>query len=179
MADPTRSIRKSQLKRGEGASAAVEESYDPEIYDDTDFYQHQLRELIDSGGAEGISRLLFFDVCCDIVFLLHVAGHSSFVTYCCLRPADGLDPGQMTQRYLQMKKLQTKIRKAVDRRASKGRKIRYGGAFRFISAYLRWASYNVHEKLVSFMPPIETDTISQDIRQDLFSNLFGGGMVLV
>ena len=44
----------------------------------------------------------------------------------------------------------------VDRRASKGRKIRY----------------HVHEKLVNFMTPVDQD--APMFASQLFSNLFGG-----
>lgn len=50
-----------------------------------------------------------------------------------------------------------KQRKAVDRRASKGRKLRY----------------HVHEKLVNFMAPVEL--AAPQYAAQLFSNLFGGG----
>lgn len=50
-----------------------------------------------------------------------------------------------------------KRRKAVDRRASKGRKLRY----------------HVHDKLVGFMAPLELE--APRYAAQLFSNLFGGG----
>jgi protein AATF/BFR2 len=50
-----------------------------------------------------------------------------------------------------------KHRKAVDRRASKGRKLRY----------------HVHEKLVNFMAPVEND--APEYLSNIFANLFGGG----
>jgi hypothetical protein len=49
-----------------------------------------------------------------------------------------------------------KHRKQVDRRASKGRKLRY----------------DVHEKLVNFVTPVEQNTGEYAIT--LFNNLFGG-----
>lgn len=49
-----------------------------------------------------------------------------------------------------------KQRKAVDRRASKGRKIRY----------------HVHEKLVNFMTPVDLE--APQFAAQLFGNLFGG-----
>lgn len=52
-----------------------------------------------------------------------------------------------------------KKRRAVDRRASKGRKIRY----------------NVNEKLVNFMAPEDDGT--SELTEQLFRNLFGGGTV--
>lgn len=50
-----------------------------------------------------------------------------------------------------------KQRKVVDRRASKGRKLRY----------------HIHEKLVNFMAPVELE--APQYASQLFSNLFGGG----
>lgn len=47
----------------------------------------------------------------------------------------------------------------MDRRASKGRKIRY----------------NVNEKLVNFMAPEDDGT--SELTEQLFRNLFGGGTV--
>jgi protein AATF/BFR2 len=97
--------------------------YDEEIYDDGDFYEMLLKELVESGTA------------------------------------DVLDPMDMTRKYLNMKKLRKKRMKNVDRRASKGRKIKYV----------------IHEKLVNFMAPqpnrypqAYTETANQ-----LFNSLFG------
>ena len=50
-----------------------------------------------------------------------------------------------------------KQRKAVDRRASKGRKLRY----------------HVHEKLVNFVVPVELQPTQ--FASQLLTNLFGGG----
>ena len=51
------------------------------------------------------------------------------------------------------------VSKVVDRRASKGRKLRY----------------NVHEKLVNFMVPVPHERTSAAVDQ-LFSGLFGGNV---
>ncbi|XP_074590297.1 uncharacterized protein LOC141846198 [Curcuma longa] len=58
--------------------------------------------------------------------------------------------------YYSLRKLQPKKRKAVDRRASKSRKIRY----------------HVHEKIVNFMAPVPMQLPS--MAPKLFENLFGG-----
>jgi protein AATF/BFR2 len=50
-----------------------------------------------------------------------------------------------------------KRRKAVDRRASKGRKLRY----------------HIHEKLVNFATPVELQ--APQFAPNVFANLFGGG----
>jgi protein AATF/BFR2 len=59
-----------------------------------------------------------------------------------------------------VKQSQTKKRKQVDRKASKGRKVRY----------------NVHEKLVSFIPPTPPSRDAPFIVEQLFGNLFGEGV---
>lgn len=67
--------------------------------------------------------------------------------------ASALKPSPLNLRAVQG----PKQRKAVDRRASKGRKLRY----------------HVHEKLVNFMAPVEL--AAPQYAAQLFSNLFGGG----
>ncbi|KAK6143170.1 hypothetical protein DH2020_023518 [Rehmannia glutinosa] len=96
-----------------------EETYangDPELLDDSDFYQQLLKE--------------FFET---------------------------IDPSSSETAFCALKRLQTKKRKIVDRRASKSRKIRY----------------NVHEKIVNFMAPRPTDV------PPMASKLFENFIVLV
>ncbi|XP_033103060.1 protein AATF-like [Anneissia japonica] len=95
--------------------------YDPEIFDDDDFYHQLLRELIER------------------------------------RTAGTTDPNQLTRQWLEVQKLRSKVRKKVDTKASKGRKIRY----------------EVHQKLVSFMAPDETSSMSDESRTELYKSLFG------
>ncbi|KAK9757781.1 hypothetical protein RND81_01G185400 [Saponaria officinalis] len=66
-----------------------------------------------------------------------------------------VDPSSSETAFYALKKLQTKKRKVVDRRASKSRKIRY----------------NIHEKLVNFMAPQPMDI--PEMAPKLFQNLFG------
>ncbi|KAL8542252.1 hypothetical protein ACS0TY_003208 [Phlomoides rotata] len=66
-----------------------------------------------------------------------------------------IDPSSSETAFYALKRLQTKKRKIVDRRASKSRKIRY----------------NVHDKIVNFMAPRPMD-IPQTATK-LFENLFG------
>ncbi|KAL7083612.1 hypothetical protein ACP275_14G174400 [Erythranthe tilingii] len=87
---------------------------DPELLDDTDFYQQLLKE--------------FFEA---------------------------IDPESSEMAYYAVKRLQTKKRKIVDRRASKSRKIRY----------------HVHEKIVNFMAPRPMDF--PPTASKVFDNLFG------
>lgn len=92
-----------------------------EIYDDTDFYHSQLRELIE------------------------------FKTNTSTNPAD------MTKQFVELQKLRNKIKKVVDTRASKGRKIRYA----------------VHNKMVNFMARNDPTEWSNEAKSELFSSLFG------
>ncbi|XP_068646283.1 uncharacterized protein [Aristolochia californica] len=127
MRDPSRVIERMQLRRssvgiiGEVAGETVnvtEEGRnvdgDPELLDDSEFYQQLLKEFLES---------------CDLT--------SSETTFYAL------------------KKLQTKKRKIVDRRASKSRKIRY----------------NVHQKIVNFMD--RKPIVVPPMAPQLFENLFG------
>jgi protein AATF/BFR2 len=104
----------------DGADAALEgagpgDERDAETFDDGEFYQQLLKELIEAGGASGAA-----------------AG------------------GGLAARA-------PKRRKAVDRRASKGRKIRY----------------HVVDKLVGFCAPVEAGL--PPFAAQLFGNLFGAG----
>ncbi|XP_044286219.1 protein AATF isoform X1 [Varanus komodoensis] len=65
------------------------------------------------------------------------------------RKTSSLDPNDqvaMGRQWLAIQKLQSKIRKKVDKKASKGRKLRY----------------HVHSKLVSFMAPIDHCTMNDE-----------------
>ncbi|KXH59958.1 TRAUB domain-containing protein, partial [Colletotrichum salicis] len=112
------------------AQVAAKVNEDPEIYDDADFYQLLLKELVDqrtadNGGSNGV--------------------------------AGGAQP---TVRWAAMKEAKTK--KHVDRRASKGRKMRF----------------NVHEKLQNFMAPEDRRAWEQEAVDRLFGTLFGQKMEL-
>ncbi|XP_027350895.1 putative uncharacterized protein DDB_G0270496 [Abrus precatorius] len=66
-----------------------------------------------------------------------------------------VDPSSSEKAFYSLKRMQTKKRKVVDRRASKSRKIRY----------------NVHEKIVNFMAPLPANV--PPMAPKLFENLFG------
>ncbi|KAK4166803.1 protein bfr2 [Cladorrhinum sp. PSN259] len=108
------------------AQAAKKVEEDPEIYDDADFYQLLLKELVDQRSAD-----------------TGASGES--VT---------------TVRWAAIK--EAKVRKQVDRRASKGRKLRY----------------TVHEKLQNFMAPDDRRGWEESAIDRLFGTLFGQKLVL-
>lgn len=98
--------------------------YSTEIYDDTDFYHTQLRELIE------------------------------------FKANTAQNPSEMTKQFIELQKLRKKIKKVVDTRASKGRKIRYA----------------VHNKMVNFMARNDTTEWTNDAKSELYSSLFGARM---
>jgi protein AATF/BFR2 len=69
----------------------------------------------------------------------------------------GDNQSEITQKFIELQKVRSKMKKKVETRASKGRKIRY----------------NVHNKLVSFMPPKDTSEWTDEAKNELFNSLFG------
>jgi len=115
-----------------------EDQPDVEIFDDTDFYQKLLRDIIDSRGD-----------------------------------------GNKNEDWMVLQK-QKKAKKKVDTKASKGRKIR----FVLIHEYVVYEvitfftySYDVHEKLQSFMVPVPTSVGAWHEEQvdELFASILGKG----
>lgn len=108
--------------------AARKVAEDPDIYDDADFYQLLLKELVDQRTSD--------------------------------TGAGGGDGGVPTVRWTAIK--EAKTRKQVDRRASKGRKLRF----------------TVHEKLQNFMAPEDRRGWEEEAIDRLFGTLFGQKMQL-
>lgn len=141
LTDKDRLVKRTQMKRAsyrvlgkpEESQLSVQEAeqeterkpavhtYDPEIFDDSDFYHQQLRELIER------------------------------------KTSDINDPIALSRQWLEIQRLRNKVKRKVETKASKGRKIRY----------------HVHPKLVNFMAPKETCNWSDEARDDLFKSLFG------
>ncbi|RKP15437.1 apoptosis-antagonizing transcription factor, partial [Piptocephalis cylindrospora] len=135
LADKDRLIRRTQLKRTAVPVIGIEDQptpqgdgqYDEEVFDDGDFYAQLLRELIEA----------------------KTAGHST--------ASSVEDPAAVGMRLAALKLQSKKNKKQVDRRASKGRKLRY----------------EIHEKLVNFMVPIPTNTWRPEMVDELIGGLFG------
>lgn len=109
---------------GQEDPSVASQLYSTEIYDDTDFYHTQLRELIE------------------------------------FKANTAQNPSEMTKQFIELQKLRKKIKKVVDTRASKGRKIRYV----------------VHNKMVNFMAQNDTTEWTNDAKSELYSSLFGARM---
>ncbi|XP_012705690.2 LOW QUALITY PROTEIN: protein AATF [Fundulus heteroclitus] len=71
--------------------------------------------------------------------------------------ADPNDQVAMGRQWLAIQKLRSKIKKKVDTKASKGRKVRF----------------HVHSKLVGFMAPVDHSSMSDEARSELYRGLFG------
>lgn len=74
------------------------------------------------------------------------------------KSSDITDPIQLSKQWIQLQNMRSKIKRKIDTRATKGRRIRY----------------NVHNKLVNFMAPITVnDTWTDHAKDELYSSLFG------
>ncbi|KAM7410604.1 hypothetical protein PAMA_001844 [Pampus argenteus] len=71
--------------------------------------------------------------------------------------ADPNDQVAMGKQWLAIQKLRSKIKKKVDTKASKGRKVRF----------------HIHSKLVNFMAPVDHSSMSDEARSELYRGLFG------
>ncbi|KAJ7995858.1 hypothetical protein DPEC_G00231080 [Dallia pectoralis] len=71
--------------------------------------------------------------------------------------SDPNDQVAMGRQWLAIQKLRSKIKKRVDTKASKGRKVRF----------------HVHSKLVNFMAPIDQSSMNDEARTELYRSLFG------
>lgn len=130
--DPSdRLVKRSQVPRScAPIQAARKTAEDVAIYDDADFYQRLLKELVDQRTVETAPVGL-------------AGGNNNLVA------------GVMAAR-------DVKQRKIVNRKASKGRVMRF----------------TVHDKLLSFMAPHDTRTWEQEAIDRFFGTLFGRKMEL-
>lgn len=73
------------------------------------------------------------------------------------KSSDVTDPVQLGRQWLELEKLRSKMKRKIDTRATKGRKIRY----------------IVHSKLVNFMAPVSQSLYSEEAKTELYNSLFG------
>ncbi|KAA0716494.1 Protein AATF [Triplophysa tibetana] len=81
------------------------------------------------------------------------------------RKTSAVDPNDqvaMGRQWLAIQKLRSRIKKKVDTKASKGRKIRF----------------HVHSKLINFMAPLDNSSMRDDARSELYRSLFANGPVM-
>lgn len=127
-----RLVKRTQTPRScAPVQAAQKVAEDPAIYDDADFYQLLLKELVDQRTMDSSAM-----------------------------GGGGAGTGATTVRWAALK--EAKTRKQVDRKASKGRKLRF----------------TVHEKLQNFAAPEDRRDWEQDAIDRFFGTLFGQRMEL-
>ncbi|XP_024883584.1 protein AATF-like [Temnothorax curvispinosus] len=74
------------------------------------------------------------------------------------KSSDVTDPIQLSKQWIQLQNMRKKMKRKIDTRATKGRKVRY----------------NVHNKLINFMAPITVyDTWTDNAKNELYNSLFG------
>lgn len=74
------------------------------------------------------------------------------------KSSDITDPIQLSKQWIQLQNMRSKMKRKIDTRATKGRRVRY----------------NVHTKLVNFMAPIGvSDNWSDLAKNELYNSLFG------
>jgi protein AATF/BFR2 len=73
------------------------------------------------------------------------------------KSSDVTDPVQLGRQLLELQKLRSKMKRKIDTRATKGRKIRYV----------------VHSKLVNFMAPVSQSVYTEEAKTELYNSLFG------
>lgn len=74
------------------------------------------------------------------------------------KSSDITDPIQLSKQWIKLQSMRTKMKRKIDTRATKGRRIRY----------------NVHQKLVNFMGPISVnDSWTDHAKDELYSSIFG------
>ncbi|EDW63552.1 protein Aatf [Drosophila virilis] len=109
-----------QPNAGEDAEPTANGQRQRHVYDDSDFYHQQLRELIEYKASSTSSM------------------------------------SDIAKQFVELQKLRQKMKRKVDTRASKGRKLRYV----------------VHNKLINFMAPNEASDWTDDSKAELFRSLF-------
>lgn len=74
------------------------------------------------------------------------------------KSSDLTDPIQLSKQWIQLQNMRKKMKRKIDTRATKGRRVRY----------------NVHNKLINFMAPITMyDTWTDNAKNELYNSLFG------
>lgn len=144
----TRVRRSAGTRIGAGQDQAQAEG-DAEVFDDLDFYQALLRDVIDSRtGAQGEYKCL------------------------CPRPSVPAHPPE-TDDWVARQQMK-KTKKVVDTRASKGRKLRFVRSDVLTGCPEGFSTrFEVHEKLQNFMVPVPTATWHEEQIDELFANLLG------
>lgn len=152
--DKERLVRRTQTRRSEYRVLGKPEPVTPEI--DNTISEGEVAELAVKANMhlKDLDENIFDDDDFYHQLLRELIERKTSAT-------DPNDQVAMGKQWLAIQKLRSKIKKKVDTKASKGRKIRF----------------HVHSKLMNFMAPMDNSSMSDDARSELFSSLFANGPV--
>ncbi|KAJ8960389.1 hypothetical protein NQ314_006079 [Rhamnusium bicolor] len=139
LSDRAKLLKRTRLKRSEYTILGQEPAKESEKQDDN---------IQDIRPAEEYNSEIFDD---DDFY------HQLLRELIEVKSADLTDPVQLGRQWIQLQNLRSKMKRKVDTRATKGRKIRYA----------------IHTKLVNFMAPFDENVWTDDAKTDLYNSLFG------
>lgn len=147
--DGDRLVRRTQTQRSEYRILGKEEApaLTPEIFTEGQEAEQQLEA---NAHLKAVDEDIFDDDDFYHQLLRELIEHKTTA-------ADPNDQVAMGRQWLTIQKLRSKIRKKVDTKASKGRKVKF----------------QIHNKLVNFMAPVDHSTLSDKGRTELYRGLFG------
>ncbi|XP_043095300.1 protein AATF isoform X1 [Puntigrus tetrazona] len=155
LTDKERLVRRTQTRRSEYRVLGKPEPITPEI--DSSITEGEAAELALKANMhlKDVDEEIFDDDDFYHQLLRELIERKTSAT-------DPNDQVAMGKQWLAIQKLRSKIKKKVDTKASKGRKIRF----------------HIHSKLMNFMAPIDHSRMSDDARSELYRSLFANGPVM-
>lgn len=146
LSDKNKLVRRTQLKRSKydilGQTKADEEN-------------ETSNEICDK--PEDVDRRNLDDEYCTEIFDDDDFYHQLLRELIEYKSADISDPIQLSRQWIMLQQIRSKMKRKVDTRATKGRRIRYA----------------VHSKLVNFMAPEASTEWTDDMKNELYASLFG------
>lgn len=142
LSDRDKLIRRTQLKRSE--------------YDIVG-YEKPIEKEIDQNGTEVTKDRKDNDEYIPEIFDDSDFYHQLLRELIECKSADITDPVQLSRQWIALQQMRSKMKRKVDTKATKGRKIKYV----------------VHNKLVNFMAPEKCTTWTDESTNELYSSLFG------
>lgn len=146
LGDKNRLIKRTQMKRSKYDIVGVKKDADSMDEGEDIGKDRNIQSLADKG--EEYCSEIFDDDDFYHQLLRELIEHKS---------ADVSDPIQLSRQWIALQQLRSKMKRRIDTRATKGRRIRYA----------------VHTKLVNFMAPEKSSECSDDMKNELFASLFG------
>ncbi|XP_066245948.1 protein AATF-like [Euwallacea similis] len=141
LGDKEKLIKKTQLKRSEFRILGQEE--EDKIIEESNEVNGDLKQLLEEYNSEIFDDTDFY--------------HQLLRELIEVKSADITDSVQLGRQWIQLQNLRSKMKRKIDTRATKGRKIRYA----------------VHSKLVNFMAPMDNQSWTEEAKNELYSSLFG------